>query len=122
MAQQLLPQLPARAVLLGWSLGGLVASSVPSRAAAQDRDRLCLWCASKANSSVTLPKSEKALPGFGRSQGFGPLSLAQMAQQLLPQLPARAVLLKIAIACACGVPVKRTHRLHSRKVKRRSLC
>ncbi len=33
------------------------------------------------------------LPGFGRSQGFGPLSLAQMAQQLLPQLPARAVLL-----------------------------
>jgi hypothetical protein len=24
MAQQLLPQLPARAVLLGWSLGGLV--------------------------------------------------------------------------------------------------
>jgi pimeloyl-ACP methyl ester carboxylesterase len=25
----------------------------------QDRDRLCLWCASKANSSVTLPKSEK---------------------------------------------------------------
>ncbi len=33
------------------------------------------------------------LPGFGRSRGFGPLSLAQMAQQLLPQLPARAVLL-----------------------------
>ncbi|MDI9222216.1 pimeloyl-ACP methyl ester esterase BioH [Pantoea sp. EA-12] len=33
------------------------------------------------------------LPGFGRSQGFGPLTLADMAQQLLPQLPARAVLL-----------------------------
>lgn len=33
------------------------------------------------------------LPGFGRSQGFGPLSLAEMAQQLLPQLPDRAVLL-----------------------------
>lgn len=33
------------------------------------------------------------LPGFGRSQGFGPLSLADMAQQLLPHLPARAVLL-----------------------------
>ena len=38
MAQQLLPQLPARAVLLGWSLGGLVASqlalSQPDRVAA----------------------------------------------------------------------------------------
>lgn len=33
------------------------------------------------------------LPGFGRSQGFGPLTLADMAQQLLPQLPVRAVLL-----------------------------
>ncbi|ORM62648.1 pimeloyl-[acyl-carrier protein] methyl ester esterase [Pantoea rodasii] len=33
------------------------------------------------------------LPGFGRSQGFGALSLAEMAQQLLPQLPERAVLL-----------------------------
>ncbi len=33
------------------------------------------------------------LPGFGRSQGFAPLSLAAMAQQLLPQLPDRAVLL-----------------------------
>jgi pimeloyl-[acyl-carrier protein] methyl ester esterase len=33
------------------------------------------------------------LPGFGRSQGFGPLTLAEMAQQLLPQLPDRAVLL-----------------------------
>ncbi|WP_058969766.1 pimeloyl-ACP methyl ester esterase BioH [Type-D symbiont of Plautia stali] len=33
------------------------------------------------------------LPGFGRSQGFGPLTLANMAQQLLPQLPARAILL-----------------------------
>lgn len=33
------------------------------------------------------------LPGFGRSQGFAPLTLAEMAQQLLPQLPDRAVLL-----------------------------
>ena len=33
------------------------------------------------------------LPGFGRSQGFGALTLADMAQQLLPQLPERAVLL-----------------------------
>ncbi|WP_312181040.1 pimeloyl-ACP methyl ester esterase BioH [Pantoea sp. CTOTU46764] len=33
------------------------------------------------------------LPGFGRSQNFGPLTLAEMAQQLLPQLPDRAVLL-----------------------------
>ncbi|MCQ8229374.1 pimeloyl-ACP methyl ester esterase BioH [Pantoea trifolii] len=33
------------------------------------------------------------LPGFGRSQDFGPLTLAEMAQQLLPQLPDRAVLL-----------------------------
>jgi pimeloyl-[acyl-carrier protein] methyl ester esterase len=33
------------------------------------------------------------LPGFGRSQGFGPLTLAEMAQQLLPQLPDRAVLI-----------------------------
>jgi pimeloyl-[acyl-carrier protein] methyl ester esterase len=33
------------------------------------------------------------LPGFGRSQGFTPLTLAEMAQQLLPQLPDRAVLL-----------------------------
>lgn len=33
------------------------------------------------------------LPGFGRSQNFGPMTLAEMAQQLLAQLPARAVLL-----------------------------
>lgn len=33
------------------------------------------------------------LPGYGRSQGFGPLSLADMAQQLLLQLPERALLL-----------------------------
>lgn len=33
------------------------------------------------------------LPGFGRSQGFGALTLAEMAQQLLPQLPQRAVLM-----------------------------
>jgi pimeloyl-[acyl-carrier protein] methyl ester esterase len=33
------------------------------------------------------------LPGFGRSQEFGPLTLAEMAQQLLPQLPERAALL-----------------------------
>ena len=33
------------------------------------------------------------MPGFGRSQGFGALTLADMAQQLLPQLPERAVLL-----------------------------
>ncbi|HAU5565212.1 TPA: pimeloyl-[acyl-carrier protein] methyl ester esterase [Serratia fonticola] len=33
------------------------------------------------------------LPGFGRSQGFGALTLVDMAQQLVPQLPERAVLL-----------------------------
>ncbi|MGK3125526.1 pimeloyl-ACP methyl ester esterase BioH [Candidatus Pantoea formicae] len=33
------------------------------------------------------------LPGFGRSQGFGALTLAEMAQQLLPHLPERAHLL-----------------------------
>ena len=33
------------------------------------------------------------LPGFGRSQGFGALSLAEMAQQLLPHLPHRSLLL-----------------------------
>lgn len=33
------------------------------------------------------------LPGYGRSQACGPLTLADMAQQLLPQLPERAVLL-----------------------------
>ncbi|ORM67792.1 pimeloyl-ACP methyl ester esterase BioH [Pantoea rwandensis] len=33
------------------------------------------------------------LPGFGRSQGFGALTLAEMAQQLLPHLPERARLL-----------------------------
>lgn len=33
------------------------------------------------------------LPGYGRSQGFGPLSLAEMAQQLVSSLPSRALLL-----------------------------
>ncbi|MDT0176170.1 pimeloyl-ACP methyl ester esterase BioH [Enterobacter sp. BRE11] len=33
------------------------------------------------------------LPGYGRSQGFGALSLAEMAQRLLPHLPPRALLL-----------------------------
>lgn len=33
------------------------------------------------------------LPGFGRSAAAGPLTLMQMAQQLLPQLPERATLL-----------------------------
>lgn len=33
------------------------------------------------------------LPGFGRSQGFGALTLMEMAQKLLPRLPERAVLL-----------------------------
>ncbi|WP_312241973.1 pimeloyl-ACP methyl ester esterase BioH [Pantoea sp.] len=33
------------------------------------------------------------LPGFGRSQGYGALSLADMAQQLVPMLPERAILL-----------------------------
>jgi len=33
------------------------------------------------------------LPGYGRSQAFGALSLAEMAQQLLPHLPPRTLLL-----------------------------
>ena len=33
------------------------------------------------------------LPGFGRSQGFAPLTLAEMADRLLPHLPDRAILL-----------------------------
>ncbi|MDU5475517.1 MULTISPECIES: pimeloyl-ACP methyl ester esterase BioH [Pantoea] len=33
------------------------------------------------------------LPGYGRSQAFGALSLAEMAQRLLPHLPPRALLL-----------------------------
>lgn len=33
------------------------------------------------------------LPGYGRSQGFGALSLAEMSQLLLPHLPPRALLL-----------------------------
>lgn len=33
------------------------------------------------------------LPGYGRSQPFPPLSLAQMAQQIAPQLPAQAIVL-----------------------------
>ena len=31
------------------------------------------------------------LPGYGRSRGFGPLTLPQMADALLAQAPARAV-------------------------------
>lgn len=62
-------------LLHGWGLNAEVWQSIVPRLSAQFRLHLV------------------DLPGYGRSQGFSALTLEEMAQQLLPLLPPRAVVL-----------------------------
>ncbi|MFP1484396.1 alpha/beta fold hydrolase [Escherichia coli] len=44
------------------------------------------------------------LPGFGRSRGFGALSLADMAEAVLQQAPDKAIWLGWSLGGGCGKP------------------
>lgn len=52
-----------------------------------------VWSNITARLSPHFRLHQVDLPGFGRSQGYGALTLEEMAQQLVPLLPERAILL-----------------------------